>query len=222
MHSLARHCVHSLDDLFWQALQKGRSVVRLREIAVQLFPEADIETAEKAVTALLQLCARARSEPDSLPVIPHKLHLQVRAPGHFSVCLNSACTGDRRRFVDGAGILIPDLATICPECRSATLTLAICRRCSEWLLAGTLHDDQLRLRSRWVPRLESEEEESKNDGNAFYRPAAPSRPMGCQWTSTPAQFSRVMDEQLLWWNSISAQTARQGLISSRRCNCPIR
>ncbi len=178
-HALSRApLVHSLDDLFWQALQKGRSVVRLREIAVQLFPEADIETAEKAVTALLQLCARARSEPDSLPVIPHKLHLQVRAPGHFSVCLNSACTGDRRRFVDGAGILIPDLATICPECRSATLTLAICRRCSEWLLAGTLHDDQLRLRSRWVPRLESEEEESKNDGNAFYRPAAPSRTDG--------------------------------------------
>jgi DEAD/DEAH box helicase domain-containing protein len=169
--------VHSLDDFFWQESQKGRSVVRLREIAGQLFAEADIGVAERAVTALLQMCARARYEADSLPVIPHKLHLQVRAPGHFSVCLNSVCTGDKRRFVDGAGSLIPDLATVCPDCRSATLTLAFCRRCNEWLLAGTLRGEQLRLRSRWAARSEGEEEEeeSTNDGNVFYRPVDSSR-----------------------------------------------
>jgi DEAD/DEAH box helicase domain-containing protein len=166
--------VHTTDDLFWRELQRGRSVVRLQEVAEHLFPGVSTAIAEKAVTALLQMCSRARSEAGSLPLIPHKLHLQVRAPGYFSVCLNPECSGEKRRFVDGAGLLIPDLATICPDCRSATLTLSICRRCNEWLLAGTWHDTQLRLRSRWLsPSEEEEDTESKNTSHAFFRPAGP-------------------------------------------------
>ncbi len=164
--------VHSMDDLFWRELQKGRSVVRLREVADYLFPAVSPSMAEKAVIALLQMSARARSEAGSLPLIPHKLHLQVRAPGYFSVCLNPECSGEKRRFVEGAGLLIPDLATICPECRSATLTLSICRRCNEWLLAGSWHDMQLRLRSRWLsPSEEEEDTNSKKTSHAFFRPA---------------------------------------------------
>ena len=167
--------VHALDDFFWQQSAKGRSVVRLREIAEQLFPNETIDAAERSLTAVLQLCARARCEADTLPIIPHKLHLQVRAPGHFSVCLNPTCTGKKSRCLTDAGILIPDLASICPECRSATLTLALCRRCSEWLLAGTLQGGQLRLRSRWTPLPEADEPQSSNESNGFFRPVSNSR-----------------------------------------------
>jgi DEAD/DEAH box helicase domain-containing protein len=165
--------VHRLDELFWKRSRHGQSVVRLRELAKQLFPGVNRNLAEKSITALLQLAARARAQADQLPVIPHKLHIQVRAPGHFSVCLNPACTGDRRRIVEGAGLLIPDLTEFCPACSSATLTLAICRNCNYWLLAGTSARDQMRVRSEWkdYEPVPEDEDDGIQEGHYFLRPA---------------------------------------------------
>jgi hypothetical protein len=175
LHQALSHApiVHTLDEFFWQQSKGGHSVIRLREIRDHLFPGVNATVSEKSTIALLQLCARARDHVEALPVIPHKLHLQVRAPGHFSVCLNAACTGDKAHFVDGAGLLIPDLVELCPECGSATLTLAVCRNCFEWMLAGTSSLDQMRIRSRWSrseAAVDEEEITSKKD-NFFFRPA---------------------------------------------------
>lgn len=174
LHRALSHAplVHALDQMFWERAKDGHSVVRLREVASHLFPGVAGGIAEKSTTALLQLCARARNEPEDLPVVPHKLHIQVRAPGNFSVCLNTACTGDPRRFVPGAGLLIPDLAEFCPDCGGATLTLAICRNCNEWLLAGTAAEEQIRLRTRWDDaERDREEDGAPETGSYFFRPA---------------------------------------------------
>jgi hypothetical protein len=183
LHRALSHApiVHTLDDFFWQQSRDGHSVIRLRDIRDRLFPGVDAAISEKSTIALLQLCARARDQADALPVIPHKLHLQVRAPGHFSVCLNPACTGDKTRFVPGAGLLIPDLVELCPECGSATLTLAICRNCFEWLLAGTSSLDQMRIRSRWnrTEELLDEEGPTPKKENYFFRPAPSSEGADC-------------------------------------------
>jgi DEAD/DEAH box helicase domain-containing protein len=166
--------VHNVDEFFWNRSRDGQSMVRLREVAEHLFPNTDRTVAEKCTTALLQLTARARNEADQLPVIPHKLHIQVRAPGHFSVCLNPACTGDRKRIVEGAGLLIPEIAEFCPACDSATLSLTICRSCNEWLLAGTSAGDQMRARSEWndYQPLAEDEDEDPVQWHYFLRPAA--------------------------------------------------
>jgi hypothetical protein len=166
--------VHALDDFFWQQSLDGRTVVRLKEIGQHLFPNGGQFVSQQSVIALLQLCARARPRADALPVVPHKLHLQVRSPGHFSVCLNTACTGDKTRLVDGAGLLIPDLAGICPECGCATLTLTICSNCYEWLLAGTSSGEQMRIRSRWHKEqvLPNEEETAAKKEDYFFRPVS--------------------------------------------------
>lgn len=174
LHHALSHAplVHQLDELFWVRARGGQSVVRLREVAKLLFPGVPVDVAEKSTTALLQLCARARYEAEDLPLVPHKLHIQVRAPGNFSVCLNTACTGDRQRFFPGAGLLIPDFAETCPACGGATLTLAICRNCSEWLLAGTSAEEQIRLRTRWTSAAQdAEDDEAPETGNFFFRPA---------------------------------------------------
>ena len=166
--------VHNLDEYFWNRSRDGQSMVRLREVAEHLFPDTDREVGEKSTTALLQLTARARDEADQLPVIPHKLHIQVRAPGHFSVCLNTGCTGDRSRIVEGAGLLIPEIAEFCPACNSATLTLTICRNCNHWLLAGTSAGDQMRTRSEWndYQPLAEDEDDDPVQWNYFLKPAA--------------------------------------------------
>jgi DEAD/DEAH box helicase domain-containing protein len=166
--------VHDLDEFFWNGSREGQSMVRLREVAEHLFPDADRVLAEKSATALLQLTARARNEADQLPVIPHKLHIQVRAPGHFSVCLNPVCTGDSTRIVGGGGLLIPEISEFCPACNSATLTLTICRNCNEWLLAGTSAGDQMRARSEWndYHALPEDEDVDPVHWHYFLKPAA--------------------------------------------------
>jgi len=160
--------------VFLQRSCDGQAMVRLREVAQYLFPEASQAEAEKSTTSLLRLAARARAEADQLPVVPHRLHIQVRAPGHFSVCLNTACTGDRTRIVEGAGLLIPEIAEFCPACNSATLTLTICRNCNHWLLAGTSDDDQMRARSEWSESQPLTEEEAEDPGQRhyFFKPVA--------------------------------------------------
>lgn len=170
-HLLGRSkLVHRLDDFFWtQRTQHQKTVLPLQQVAGHLFPEDSAHDAERATTALLQMCARAREEYDALPLIPHKLHLQVRAPGHFSVCVNSSCSADRDRCVEGAGLLIPDLADVCPECQAATLALALCGRCNDWILAGVLSGEALRLRSRWLI-LRSDEETTTSKQNVFVKP----------------------------------------------------
>jgi DEAD/DEAH box helicase domain-containing protein len=163
--------VHLLDDFFWtQRTLNKRTVLPLQEAAKQLFPADSPIDAEQAATALLQMCARAREDFNSLPLIPHKLHLQVRAPGHFSVCINPRCLADRARCVDGAGLLIPDLADICPECQAATLTLALCGRCHEWVLAGVLSGESIRLRSRW-PVSQTDDETPRDKQSVFLKPS---------------------------------------------------
>jgi DEAD/DEAH box helicase domain-containing protein len=162
--------VHRLDTFFWERREEGQSVVLLRDVARYLFPSASVTEAEAATTSLLQLCARARENASDLPLVPHKLHLQVRAPGHFSVCINPSCRADRSRCLPDAGCLLPDLADVCPHCASATLTLAICDRCGEWSLAGTEHGENVRLRTRWNARGESDASTSRAARHVFLRP----------------------------------------------------
>jgi hypothetical protein len=163
--------VHQLDKFFWDRANDGSSVAPLREVSKALFPDETPDQADKAATALLRLCARARREAESLPLIPHKLHLQVRAPGHFSVCLNPECTGERSRMAPGAGMLIPDLVHLCPQCGSATLTLAVCDNCGEWILAGTQPETTLRIRARWDGQTSTSAASKAKSQHLFLRPA---------------------------------------------------
>jgi hypothetical protein len=164
--------VHRLDAFFWSRRQAGQPVVLLRDIARHLFPLAVLDEAERATTSLLQLCARARHNVTDLPLVPHKLHLQVRAPGHFSVCLNRTCFADPALCLPDAGCLLPDLADVCPHCDSATLTLTICPRCGDWALAGTETEDSglIRLRSKWDDERTDDEAVSKSRHHRLLRP----------------------------------------------------
>jgi hypothetical protein len=161
--------VHKLDSFFWN--HRGRGVLPLREVAKHLFSNCDEDASERATTALLQMCARARIDASALPLIPHKLHLQVRSPGNFSVCINGSCTGKAESKVLGAGCLHPEITDVCPACGGATLTLALCARCGEPALAGVLTDGILRLRPRWFPRSTQDEKEdslAKQSNHLFF------------------------------------------------------
>jgi DEAD/DEAH box helicase domain-containing protein len=132
---LLRHMpeLHEIDEFFWEN-HASRAVIPLGRVVEKLW---GLQTAEstQATIALLQLGAQGRDRFDELPVLPHKLHLLVRAPGHISVCLNSDCSSDGPR-IPGYGPLTLDAGQRCARCDSRLLTLARCSRCGEDLVAG--------------------------------------------------------------------------------------
>ncbi len=147
-HILYRALFHApvvakLDAYFWE--QRTRGVLPLSELAEHLWADhpglPNPASRQQNTIALLQLCARARQHASDLPIVPHKLHLQVRAPGHFSACLDPACRGETAGFIAGGGTLCADLVESCPACDAATLTLAMCELCGEWALAAIEHDE---------------------------------------------------------------------------------
>jgi len=145
--------VKKLEELLWS--RRGKRLVRLREVVQALWGNVG-EKEETATTRLLQLCSRARRSVLELPLIPHKLHLQVRSSGTMATCLNPNCDcSDLPRF-PGGGRLSLDVSEHCVSCGCRNFTLARCEECGEVLLTGvTGHDQQFfHLRHMWWPRVD--------------------------------------------------------------------
>lgn len=115
-------------------LAQVEGAISLEDLTQGLFGSSE-ETAQKAVIALLRLAASARSKADNFPLVPHRLHLLVRAPNGLCICLNGKCSGPACRQVLGLGCLQPS-ADRCRHCRSSTLALHRCTVCGLPALAG--------------------------------------------------------------------------------------
>jgi DEAD/DEAH box helicase domain-containing protein len=132
--------LREVDELFWEN-HLLRAVIPLARVVERLWGQQSAEGI-RATIALLQLGAQGRERFEELPVLPHKLHLLVRAPGEVSVCLNSACGGDGARM-PGHGALTLDGGQQCACCGGRLLTLARCTRCGEDLVAGVMPRSEL-------------------------------------------------------------------------------
>jgi hypothetical protein len=132
--------LRTVDELFWENHQL-RAVIPLAKVAERLWGGQSAENFQ-ATIALLQLGAQGRDRFEELPVLPHKLHLLVRAPGEVSVCLNSGCVGDGPRM-PGHGALTLDGGQRCACCDACLLTLARCSRCGQDLVAGVKRKSEL-------------------------------------------------------------------------------
>ncbi|GFO67486.1 DEAD/DEAH box helicase [Geomonas limicola] len=158
--------VQKLEELLFASRSHG--VISLADLASKLFGDPSASS-RSSLIALLQLCARAREDIHSLPLIPHKVHLLSRASGTLSACLNSSCPcGDDLRL-PGGGRLVAEVATVCPDCGSRMLTLVRCDNCGEWHFAGiySSKDNSFTPRSSW--RL------AAMPANLSYRFAVPAR-----------------------------------------------
>ncbi|HEU5413374.1 MAG TPA: DEAD/DEAH box helicase [Candidatus Angelobacter sp.] len=140
--------IHQLEALVWE--KRGASLTKLKELSALLWPSENGADATKATAKLLQLGARARRQVDELPLLPHRLHILFRAPSTVTACANPACSAKGPRL-PGGGELVSEPYDRCSSCESATLTLARCENCGEWLLAGVrrLTSNTLHPRHRW-------------------------------------------------------------------------
>lgn len=119
--------------------EEDANVLSLGELARRLFEGNDGIEERRATIALLRLSAAAREQASDLPLVPHRLHLLVRAPEGLSVCLNPSCPGPQRTRIDSIGCLQP-YADVCRYCEHLLLPIHRCDNCGEWALAA--HENQ--------------------------------------------------------------------------------
>ena len=122
--------IHDIIDLLWKNKQ-----ITIEELAQSIFTKAT-DDSKQAILNILKLAASARENVGDYPVIPHRMHMLVRLPDSFSVCLNRNCNGPTHLMVNGLGTILPGDPEKCPHCDSLALTLVRCNNCGEWALTA--------------------------------------------------------------------------------------
>jgi len=97
----------------------------------------------KTLLNILTIGAKARKNDHEQPLLPHKLHLQARAPQGFSVCINPKCP---EKLNNHLGKLHHGTFYGCTACKSMTLNVVRCTKCKEVMFAGQiLKDDKVQF-----------------------------------------------------------------------------
>ncbi len=100
----------------------------LSEIANLIFPS--MSDAQEHLIALVNLAVRARSDSESLSLLPARYHLFARALEGAFACLNA------EEHADGKPLMNLRRFEQCPECRSVAVELASCVRCGATYMVG--------------------------------------------------------------------------------------
>ncbi|MHB8874245.1 MAG: DEAD/DEAH box helicase, partial [Myxococcaceae bacterium] len=124
--------VHALVD----ALSKGATSrtppapLNLATLAAVIFPGEPEASAVDAAIVLLHLAAVARAKANEFPLVPHRLHLFVRAPSGISICLEPKCSAPEgiARWA-GLGAIQGGGQDRCRFCSSLALSLVRCDSC---------------------------------------------------------------------------------------------
>jgi len=99
--------------------------------------------------------AKARLNDNELPLLPHKMHLQVRSSQGFSVCSNPHCPDAK---IEGIGKIHHGLYYNCTTCKSPTLNLLKCSECGEHFYFGSFNDKDTLFLERYVSALSNKEQ----------------------------------------------------------------
>ena len=120
------------------------------ELGSKIFPDADIETADRATTALVALGSAARLDPGEAGLLPCRVHAFYRGLPGLWACADPDCTavGASLESTDApVGKLYGQPRESC-ECGARVFELYTCRHCgSAYLRAYT--DDVVSPRSLW-------------------------------------------------------------------------
>ncbi len=95
----------------------------LTESAQKLFPDLEAGAATESTIQLINLAVQARSDNDSLPLIPARYHLFARALEGAFACFHGDGHTDRKFR------LFLSRHEACPECKGTVFEIATCSRC---------------------------------------------------------------------------------------------
>jgi len=129
--------IHRVAEIMKQSPQ-----LKLDDLSRSIWNRVD-DVARKATTHVLRLGASARLEVDRLPVLPHRLHLQLRAPTSLSVCLFPGCDrADAIRLLPLGSVTSKPIGK-CDVCSSPAYPIARCGNCGCWGISATIQQTKL-------------------------------------------------------------------------------
>ena len=100
----------------------------LNELAAEIFPDSNENTAMGALSALMAMGSLAKKELDSPGLLPCRVHSLFRGLAGLWVCINPKCSG-----VQGtdrpAGRLYDQPISTCDDCGARVFELFTCRHC---------------------------------------------------------------------------------------------
>ena len=134
----------------WPAMERLRASIlveagvprRLTELSAQVFGKSS--SASQAATAALLRWSSMAYQASGAPLVAHRLHLPLRGPTGFSLCLNPACDGPEKLRRTGLGSLQEARGDRCSWCDSVALPVMRCEQCGHVLLASQLERGALR------------------------------------------------------------------------------
>ena len=103
----------------------------------ELLPLISDKLNHKTLLNILTIGAKARINDNELPLLPHKLHLQVRSSQGFSICSNPKCPDSN---IENLGKLHHGVYYNCTTCKSNTVNIIKCSRCSEPFFYAKFND----------------------------------------------------------------------------------
>ncbi len=103
----------------------------------KLLPLISDKLDNRTLLNLFTIGAKARKNDNELPLLPHKLHLQVRSSQGFSICSNPLCPDSK---IENLGKLHHGVYYNCTSCKSNTLNIVKCSRCSESFFYAKFND----------------------------------------------------------------------------------
>jgi superfamily II DNA or RNA helicase len=129
--------IHKLVEILWK-----EEKLTLEELTRHLWNKRKPDEVDLAATIrLLQYCASARMGAGDYPLIPHRLHVLIRATDGLSVCMNNHCTAHSGQKLQPLGAVVSGIVERCPYCNAMALPIYRCTSCGEWFVAAkTIHE----------------------------------------------------------------------------------
>lgn len=118
------------------------NAVSLRELAVNIFPDAEEENALKAVSVLLAIAPLAKNQKGSV-LFPARMHMLFKGIRGVYACANAECSRSHSDSGLTLGeIYLSDGNLICPHCGSVVYELYNDRRCGALFFKGYVLENE--------------------------------------------------------------------------------
>lgn len=106
-----------------------KKALPVSELGAHIFPEAEAELADRAVSTLISLGSAARLKADEAGLLPCRVHAFFRGLPGLWACLDPDCTVDRQGIPNGPiGAMYGQPQNTC-ECGALVFELFTCRQC---------------------------------------------------------------------------------------------
>lgn len=122
------------------------NAVSLGELALDIFPELNQESALKAISVLLAIAPLAKSAKGSV-LFPARMHMLFKGISGVYACANAECSCSHSEGGLTLGeIYLSDGNLVCPHCGSVVYELYNDRRCGALFFKGYILEDDAGLR----------------------------------------------------------------------------